>query len=45
MGEVDDMLQWVNELRMELKSPKPLGALPETARIQNDAFLVRIIPD
>lgn len=34
------MLQWVNDLRMELKAPSPFGALPETAKIQFEEYLV-----
>ncbi|XP_021351800.1 dystonin-like isoform X3 [Mizuhopecten yessoensis] len=41
LGDVDDLLQWVNDLRMELKSVSPFGALPETSKTQYDAYLAR----
>uniref|UniRef100_A0A0L8H113 GAR domain-containing protein n=1 Tax=Octopus bimaculoides TaxID=37653 RepID=A0A0L8H113_OCTBM len=40
-GDVDDMLHWITDLRMELKSQPPFGALPETARGQLDNFIKR----
>lgn len=40
VGEVDDMLQWINELRTELKSGTPFGALPDTAKEQFEKFQV-----
>ncbi|KAK3083433.1 hypothetical protein FSP39_022457, partial [Pinctada imbricata] len=41
LGEVDDQLQWVNDLRQELKSAAPCGALPETANSQVEAYMAR----
>jgi DNA repair ATPase RecN len=40
LGEVDDAYQWVNDFRTELKAASPCGALPETSKIQFDAFMV-----
>jgi hypothetical protein len=40
LGEVDDMLQWVTDLRTEMKSSPPLGALPETAKTEYDKCMV-----
>ncbi|GAB1607826.1 dystonin isoform X7 [Argonauta hians] len=37
-GDVDDMLHWITDLRMELKCQPPFGALPETARGQLEVF-------
>jgi len=42
LGEVEDSLQWVNDLRMELKSTTPFGALPETAKTQYDSYVVSV---
>ncbi|CAE1316032.1 DST [Acanthosepion pharaonis] len=42
-GDVDDMLHWVNDLRMELKSKSPFGALPEAAKSQLENFQKRCI--
>ena len=42
MGDVDDMLQWLGDLRIELKSGTPFGALPDTAKEQFDKFQVKI---
>ncbi|XP_076088399.1 microtubule-actin cross-linking factor 1, isoforms 6/7-like isoform X5 [Mytilus galloprovincialis] len=41
LGDVDDMLQWVTDLKTELKSSPPLGALPETAKIEYDKSMKR----
>ena len=42
VGDIDDMLQWTNDLRTELKSGTPFGALPDTAKEQFEKFQVRI---
>ena len=39
---MDDMLQWVNDLRTELKSGTPFGALPDTAKEQFEKFQVKL---
>ncbi|KAK6172103.1 hypothetical protein SNE40_018056 [Patella caerulea] len=39
LGDVDDVLQWVNEFRMELKLNQPFGALPDTSDTQYEQFL------
>ena len=41
VGDIDDMLQWTNDLRTELKSGTPFGALPDTAKEQFEKFQVR----
>ncbi|XP_067685972.1 microtubule-actin cross-linking factor 1, isoforms 6/7-like isoform X1 [Haliotis asinina] len=41
LGNLDDMLQWVNDFRAELKTNAPFGALPETAEKQYQKFLER----
>ncbi|WAR10224.1 DYST-like protein, partial [Mya arenaria] len=41
IGDVDDMIQWLNDLRTELKSNTPFGALPDTAKVQFDKFRER----
>lgn len=40
LGDVDDMLTWVTDLRTELKASTPLGALPETAKIEYEKSMV-----
>ena len=39
MGNVDDLLHWLNDFRLELKRSAPMGALPETAQAQMNKFL------
>ena len=43
VGEVDDMIQWLADLRTELKSNTPFGALPDTAKHQFDIFQVSLV--
>jgi hypothetical protein len=40
VGDVDDMIQWISDLRTELKSNTPFGALPDTAKEQFEKFQV-----
>lgn len=40
VGDVDDMIQWIGDLRTELKSNTPFGALPDTAKEQFEKFQV-----
>ncbi|XP_052234757.1 dystonin-like isoform X4 [Dreissena polymorpha] len=41
LGDADDMIQWLGDLRTELKSNTPFGALHETAKKQFDTFTER----
>ncbi|XP_053386476.1 dystonin-like isoform X4 [Mercenaria mercenaria] len=41
VGDVDDMIQWISDLRTELKSNTPFGALPDTAKEQFEKFQER----
>lgn len=40
MGNVDDLLRWLSDYRLELKSSAAMGALPDTAQRNYDTFLV-----
>ena len=39
MGNVEDLLRWMNDFRLELKHSAPMGALPDTAQEQMNKFL------
>ena len=39
MGQVEDLLRWLNDFRLELKHSAPMGALPDTAQEQMNRFL------
>ncbi|KAL5005910.1 hypothetical protein ScPMuIL_017068 [Solemya velum] len=39
LGEVDDVLQYVNDLRADLKTSAPIGALPESSESEYDDFM------
>ena len=39
MGQVEDLLRWLNDFRLELKHSAPMGALPDTAQEQMNKFL------
>lgn len=41
LGEVDDAYHWINDFRAELKAAAPCGALPESSKVQFEAFMVK----
>ena len=43
MGDVEDLIRWSTEFKMQLRSSGPMGALPDTAQKQFDKFMVSYI--
>ena len=40
VGDVEDLIRWMNDFKTGMRASGPMGALPDTAQKQFDKFMV-----